>query len=183
MKFLKGCLIVVATLVLIGGAGYLYASSGVKSKPGYAELVMPKGSSVNALVSVKLGPGGVGPARWVFDKIVEYSDHEIDAEARVVKDVLADLNGVQLRVYEVADNREAFDVAIAESVAALQAQNWQTLAKVYEDDERVVVMHNGNNTEIDGVSVMVSTPENAVFINLIGPFDGQAIADAVSQLH
>ena len=183
MKFFKVFLIVVATLLFIGGAGYRYASSGLNSKPGYAKLVMPKGSSANALVSVKLGPGGVGPARWIFEKIVENSDHQIDAEARVVKDVLADLNGVQLRVYEVADNRASFDTAIAESVAALQAQNWQTLAKVYEDDERVVVMHSGNNSQIDGVSVMVSTPENAVFVNLIGPFDGQAIAAAVNQLH
>lgn len=183
MKFLKGFLIVVAALLFIGGAGYLYASSGVKSKPGYAQLVFPSGSSVNALVSVKLGPGGVGPARWVAEKIVANSGHKLDTQARIFTDVLNELNGVQLRVYEVDDNRQAFDSAIAESVAALKAQDWQTVVKVYEDNERVVVMHNGNNTQINGVSVMVSTPENAVFINLIGPFDAQAIDDAVSQLH
>lgn len=183
MKFLKVCLIVVASLLFIGGAGYLYASGGVKSKPGYAELVAPQGASIDAIVSVKLGPGGVGPARWIAEKIAATSGHEFDVSEQAFADVLGELNGIQVRVYEVHNNRQAFDTAIAKSVAGLKEKNWQTLATVREDEERVVVMHTGTDTHIDGVSVMVSNSENAVFVNLIGPFDSRTVLAAANHMH
>lgn len=182
MNALKISLIIVASLLLLSGAGYLYASSGVKSKSGYAKLVTPHGPSVNTLISVNIGPGGVAPTRWLAGKIMEASDSEQEVPALVAKRLLNQLEGLQLRVYEVSGNRQSFDNAIAESVTLLKQKSWETMATIRDGDEHIVVMHTGDDEQINGVSIMVSTQDKAVFVNLIGPFDPQSIADAVSQI-
>ncbi|RBP51263.1 DUF4252 domain-containing protein [Arenicella xantha] len=183
MKALKISLIVLASLLLISGAGYLYASSGVKSKPGYAKLASPQGHSVNASISLNIGPGGVAPVRWLVEKFIASSEQQHELPERIFQRVLKDLEGVQLRVYEIGHNRPAFDQAIAESVAALKQKNWQTLATIRDEDEHVVVMHTGNDEQIDGLSIMLSSHDNAVFLNLIGRFNTQTIAAAVNELN
>ena len=180
MKVLKVSLIVVVSLLLIGGAGYLYASSGIKSKPGYANLVTPR---FNTLLSVNVGPSGLKPVRWLLEQASENSEHVHEMPKRLLKTVMQDLQGVQLRIYDVGNNRQAFDNAIAESVAALKQKNWQTLMTVRESDEQVVVLQYGDDERIAGLSIMVSTPENAVFVNLIGPFDPTEIAETANHIN
>ena len=178
MKALKITLIVLGSLLLIGSAGYLYASSGIKSKPGYAKLAPPHWASVDTLFSVNIGPGGIKPARWLVEKFAEESDLEHDVPERVLKRVLHDLQGVQLRVYEVHDNQHVFINAIAESVVDLKQDNWQTLVAARDGEEHVVAMQYGDEARIDGLSIMASTPDTAVFLNLIGPFDLESITEA-----
>jgi hypothetical protein len=180
---LKAVLVVALALVLITGAGYLYASSGVKSKPGYAKLEMPKGKQFDALITVNLGPGGVGPVKWLVEKISDDSDHEHDMPERVFRSVLPELQGLQLQVYDVKSDTASFEQAITASVAALKAQDWQTLLKVQEDNELVVVMQSEHDRQIEGLSILVSTPDKAVFMNLIGPFDPETIANAANQFN
>ena len=179
MNVLKYLLIYILALVLLLGAGYLYASSGIKSKPGFAQLYSPKGAGVDALVSVNLGPGGVGPIRWIFEQVAEQADHGSDEAEKIISSVLGELNGVQLRVYEVHGNQEFYDRAIDQAAAKLRSENWQVLVKVNEDEDHVLVMHTSSGDMIDGLAVLVSTPDNAVFVNLIGPFDPQSIAEAI----
>lgn len=175
MKFFKYLFIAVITLGLIGGAGYLLASSGIKSNPGYVKLVLPSHSSASAQVAVDLGPNGVRPLRWFIQRVVDDAEY-LELSQRVLLGVLEDLQGVQLRVYEVQGNRPVFDQAINESVARLTQQGWETLIKVQEDNERVVMMQSLDQEQIAGLSLLVSTPENAVFTNLMGPFSPEALA-------
>lgn len=177
MKALKITLIVAGSLLLFGGAGYLYASSGIKSKPGYAKLATPHRDSVTPLFSVSVGPGGVKPARWLLEKIVDDSEHVSDAPERMLRSALQELQGVQLQVYDVGTNRLVYDNAIADSVAKLKRKNWQTLATVRQDDVNVAVLKFGTGELIAGLSIMASTQDKAVFLNLVGPFDTKAIAD------
>lgn len=183
MKALIIILIVVASLALVGGSGYLYASSGITSKTGYAKLGTPTGGSVDTLFSVKVGPGGLEPLKWLFAKVVDNSDHVHDIPKRLFKNVMQELQGVQLRVYDVGNNRQAFDSAIVETVASLKEKNWQTLMTVREGDERIIVLQYGNDESIEGLSVMVSSSDKAMFVNLIGPFDPKAIAETANQLN
>ncbi len=178
MKALKICLITVASLLLIVGAGYLYASSGVKSKLGYAELALPKDENIRPLLAVNIGPGGVKPARWLADKVMVNVDHTGQVPERLLKSVINDIQAVQLRVYEIAGSRNVFDDAIIESVHSLRKKNWQTLATVREEDVKVVVMQYSQGEQLAGLSFMASTPENALFLNLIGPFNPDAIAQS-----
>ena len=183
MKALKITLIIIASLLLIGGAGYLYASSGVKSKPGYAKFATPKGASVDTVLSLNIGPGGVGPARWLVEQIAEGSNHEHEMSERVLRSVLQELQGVQLRIYEVHDNQQVFDDFITESVTALKQESWQTLVRARDGNERIVAMQYGDETQIEGLSIMASTPDTALFLNLIGPFNPESIAESVRQMN
>ena len=180
MKALKIILIVVVSLGVIGGAGYLYASSGIKSKTGYAKLATPR---ANALISVSVGPSGLGPVRWIVEKITDSADFEHKIPKQLLNNVMQELQGVQLRVYDVSGNRHVFDSAIAESIASLTTKGWQALMTVRDGDERIVVMQYGTDDEIEGLSIMVSVPDNAVFLNLIGPFDPRAIAETASKMN
>ena len=59
MKFLKYSFITILSIFLIGSAGYLLASSGIQSKPGYAKLTMPSWFSTDTIVAINLGPRGL----------------------------------------------------------------------------------------------------------------------------
>lgn len=182
MKALKITLIVLGTLVLIGGAGYLYASSGIKSKSGYAELAAVGIKANDAILSVNVGPGGLSPFRWLFEQALEHSDYTADVPEKVLLRALKEIQGVQLRIYDAANNRDIFDSAISETAAALKQKQWQTLMTVRDDDEHIVVLQYLDQDQITGLSIMASTPDKALFINLIGPFDTQAIASTVHEL-
>ena len=174
MNFLKYSFITLLSIVLIGSTGYLLASSGIESKPGYAKLTMPSWFLTDTKIAINLGPKCLKPVRWMINRIVH--DHELELSEQLLLSMLQDLQGVQLRVYEVENNRQVFDQAIDESVATLKQKDWQTILRVREDGEHVVIMKSGNDDSISGVSVLASTPENAVFINLMGHIDPESIA-------
>ncbi|MEM7360873.1 MAG: DUF4252 domain-containing protein [Pseudomonadota bacterium] len=181
MKFFKYLFIAVITLGLIGGAGYLLASSGIKSNPGYVKLVLPSSNSASAQVAVDLGPNGVRPIRWFIQRIADDPERNLELPERLFMGVLDELQGVQLRVYEVQGNREIFEQAINKSAAALTQQGWETLVKVRENNERVVIMQSVDQDQIAGISLLVSTPENAVFTNLMGPFNPESLAEIANR--
>ena len=182
MKILKISLIVIVSVVLIGGTGYLYASSGIKSKTGYADIITPRLNSADALLSINVEPGGVKPARWLLAKMADGANHKNPLPKRAIKSALKSLQGVQLRIYDARDKQDVFDSAIAENVAALKSRRWETLVTVRDDDEQIVVLRYGNDEQIEGLSIMASTPDKALFLNLIGPFDVEGISEQVEQV-
>lgn len=187
MKIFKILFFILLALLLIGAAGYLYASSGVKSKPGYVSFnALPttdNGELIEAMIAINVGPNGVAPMRWVIEKMADQADRVLQTSERVLLSVLQELQGVQLRIYEIRNNRRYIDRAIANSTAELSQNSWQPLVKVRDGEEYLVVMQFGNEQQITAISVMASTPENAVFLNLIGPFNPAAIAATAKQLH
>lgn len=176
MKFLKYTFIAFLTLILIGSAGYLLAAGGIQSKPGYAKLTLPSWLSTNTALALNLGPRGLKPVRWMINRVVETSDQELELSERILINVLQDLQGVQLRIYEVENNRQVFEHAIDASVISLKRDDWQTLLSVREHDKHIVVMQSADEDIISGLSVLVSTPENAVFMNLVGRLNPESIA-------
>lgn len=176
MKFLNYSFISLLTLVLIGGSGYLLAASGMQSKPGYAKLTLPSWLSTNTSVALNLGPRGLKPVRWVINRVLDASNQELELSERILIGVLDDLQGVRLRIYEVENNSQVFEQAIDDSIASLKQKNWQTLLSVQEDDKHIVVMQAEDEGLISGLSVLLSTPENAFFMNLVGQLNPQSIA-------
>ena len=176
MKFLKYTLISLLTIVLIGSTGYLLAASNIESKPGYAKLTMPSWFTTDTIVSLNLGPSGIKPVRWLINSAINASGNELELSEKLLLSLMQDLQGVQLRIYEVDNNRLVFEQAIDASMKTLKQDNWQTLMTVREESNRVVVMQSGEEGIISGLSVLVSTPENAVFINLMGQINPESIA-------
>ena len=182
MKALKIVLVVIGALVLIGGAGYLYASSGIKSKLGYADITPPRVASENALLAVNVGPGGVKPLRWAYEKFAQGSGGQDEVSDRALRSAFSHLQGVQLRVYDASGKRDVFDGAIADTAAALKGRSWETLLTVRDNEEQIMVLQFQDQNKIAGLSIMASTPDKAFFLNLIGPFDIEEIAASVDQL-
>lgn len=184
MKFLKYTLIIIFTLFLIASAGYLLAASGIESKPGYAKLSTPSWFFTDNKIALNLGPIGLKPARWVAKRIIHATDEDLQSAELELLSLLDDIHGLQLRIYNVKDDRSVFEQAIDESVSELKKANWQTLIKVREDDKHIVVMKPGNDDGdiISGLSVLLSTPDNAVFINLVGQLNLEKIALVAAKL-
>lgn len=177
MKAFKIVLITIASLVFICGVGYLYASSGIKSKPGYVDITESPIDAESTEFSLNVGPGGIKPLRWVYEIIAQNVDETDRTSREVFAQVLKELQGVQLRVYDSKDKQPLFDSAIAETTALLKQENWQTLITVRENQDNVEILQLLDQEQISGLSIMVSSPDKAVFLNLIGPFDIDAISD------
>ena len=175
MKFFKFIFVTFFTIVLIGVASYVLATTGIKSKPGYANWVLPSWSLSDTRIAIKVGPVGVKSVRWIVEQIVLDSHADVDVSQRALLGVLKDVDGLQLRIYQVTGNRQKFDQALQASVTALKQEAWETIVSVREDNEHVVVMQSQAAGIISGVTVMVNTPDESIFINLVGQFDPQEI--------
>ena len=176
MNFLKFLFIGLLVLVLVSAAGCVFASGGIKSKPGYAKLTSPNVLLNDTTLALDFGPRSIKSARWIIERFVNATDNESEVPIQLLLSVLNDIQGLQLRIYEVENNQAVIEQAIDESVARLNADEWQTLVKVREEDQRVVIMQSGTEELITGLAVLVSTPEDAVFINLVGPLKPESIA-------
>ena len=182
MTFLKYSLITLLTLILIGTAGYLVASTGVQSKPGYAKSDLPSLFSAKTSVTLNLGPKGLKTARWAIKHLTNNSDHELDLSEQLMLTVILDLQGLQLRLYEVEDNRPVFDKSIDQAIVTLKKGDWRTLLSLREDDKRIVIMQAGSDDLNSGLSVLGSTPESAFFINLVGHLTSESMAKIAKSL-
>ena len=108
MNFLKYTLITLLSIVLLAGAGYLLASSGVEKNPGYAKLTLPSRMSADTVLSLDLGPGGVKPLTWIIERALAASNKTLEMPERVLMGVLPSLQGLQLRIYETDGNQDVF---------------------------------------------------------------------------
>lgn len=166
--------------MLVCTAGYLYASNGIQSKIGYANLEAP---NANAVLSLKLGPRGLAPIKWFFAKALENNEHQNEAQERLVRNVMQELKGAQLRIYDVGSNRQVFDSAIADAVSELKKKGWEPLVVIRDENETVVVLQYGTEQIIEGLSIMANIDDSAVFLNLVGPFDPKTLSDSSQQIY
>ncbi len=182
MKALKISLIVVGVLALLVAGGYLYASSGIKAEPGYAKIKATPLDEQRAALSVSIGPGGVKPLRWIAEQIAEHSEHGDQVPERLLESLADELQGIQFKIYDTHGKRELFDSAISETAAALKQKQWQTLMSMRDKDEQIMVLQYLDNAHIAGLSIMASTQDTAFFLNLVGPFDIDALAAEIENL-
>lgn len=91
-------------------------------------------------------------------------------------DVASAFEGVthmRLRVYE--DIADAFDdVAkfVDDTTQRLEREGWHSVVRVNEDDERVrIYMKPGTNGKLSGLTLMITEPDEAVFINVAGDIE------------
>ncbi len=176
MNFLKYSFITLFTVLLIVGVIYVVASTGIKSQPGYAKFDLPSRPPSFSGIALNVGPLGVKPLQWVVKQIVNDLDAETEAPERILLGTLQEVQGVQLKVYQVRDNRELYDQAVTATIESLKQDAWQTVLVVREDYERIVVMQSERADVISGITLMVTTPEEAVFVNLLGEFNAEEIA-------
>lgn len=112
-----------------------------------------------------------------------------DNEDPEVGQILAGLESIKVRVYNLNGEFEKADSTIDRVSKELRGDSWETLVTVNdnEDNQKVRIFSKTTNDVIDGVVVMVVSPEKeggeAVFINIVGEIDPAKIAKVTETLN
>lgn len=105
-----------------------------------------------------------------------------------VAEILSNLEFIKVRVYQLNGKVEKAVNTVNGVSRKLQAAKWETLVTVNdnEDNQKVRIFSKTTNNIIDGVVVMVVSPEKdageAVFINIVGEIDPDKIAKITDNL-
>jgi hypothetical protein len=108
-----------------------------------------------------------------------------DAE---VAEILSNLEFIKVRVYNLNGKVEKANSTIDRVSKTLRAAQWETLVTVNdnEDNQKVRIFSKTTNDVIDGIVVMVVSPQKeageAVFINIVGEIDPNKIAKITETL-
>jgi hypothetical protein len=82
--------------------------------------------------------------------------------------LLAGIEGVRVRVYEDVRDQRAVTRFIDEASRRLEAAGWNRAVYIADDEDRVRMYMRFENNEVSGMTVMVSSDDEAVFVNIAG---------------
>lgn len=111
-----------------------------------------------------------------------------DNEDPEIGDILSKLDSIKVRVYNLNGELEKANTTVDRVSRNLKTDEWETLVTVNnnEDNQKVRVFSKSTNNVIDGVVVMVVSPEKdggeAVFINIVGEIDPEKIGKVAESL-
>jgi len=114
-----------------------------------------------------------------------------DAEDPEVGNILSNLESIKVRVYNLNGKLEKANSTIDRVSGELRSDKWDTLVTVNdnEDNQKVRIFSKSTEDVIDGVVVMVVSPESedseggeAVFINIVGAIDPENIGKVAKSL-
>jgi len=106
-----------------------------------------------------------------------------------VAEILSNLEFIKVRVYNLNGEVEKANTTIDSVSKKLRADRWETLVTVNdnEDDQKVRIFSKTTNSVIDGIVLMVVSPEKeageAIFINIVGAIDPDKIAKITDNLN
>ena len=109
-------------------------------------------------------------------------------EGPEVGQILSNLEFIKVRVYNLNGKTDKASATLDSVSKELRADKWETLVTVNdnEDNQKVRIFSKTTNEVIDGVVVMVVSPEKeageAVFINIVGEIDPNKIAKITNTL-
>jgi hypothetical protein len=106
-----------------------------------------------------------------------------------VAEMLSSLEFIKVRVYDLNGDVEKANSTIDRVSKTLRSDNWETLVTVNDNEEnqKVRIFSKSTQNVIDGVVVMVVSPEKeageAIFINIVGEIDPSKIAKITDNLN
>ncbi|MFT4636614.1 MAG: hypothetical protein ACI9OI_002417 [Chitinophagales bacterium] len=106
-----------------------------------------------------------------------------------VAKILSNLEFIKVRVYDLKGNVDKATATIDSVSKKLRAEQWKTLVTVNnnEKNQKVRIFSKSTNDVIDGIVVMVVSPQKeageAVFINIVGEIDPNKIAKIAGTLN
>lgn len=106
-----------------------------------------------------------------------------------VGSILSSLESIKVRVYNLNGELEKANSTVDRVSGELKADNWETLVTVNnnEENQKVRIFSKSTSNVIDGVVVMVVSPEKeageAVFINIVGEIDPEKIGKVAETLN
>jgi hypothetical protein len=112
-----------------------------------------------------------------------------DSEDPEMGNILSKLEFIKVRVYNLNGKLEKANSTIDRVSSELRADKWETLVTVNDNEEnqKVRVFSKSTSNVIDGVVVMVVSPEKeggeAIFINIVGQIDPEQIGKVAKTLN
>ena len=167
----KPFLVLCLTTLLISGPSY----ASEKGQIDFADLSSYYGEPK---VEINLSAG-------LMKLIGRFADNE-DPE---IGDVLSKLESIKVRVYSLNGETEKANSTIDRVSSELKDDLWETLVTVNnnEENEKVRILSKSSDDVIDGVVVMVVSPNKnggeAVFINIVGEIDPEEISKVTETLN
>ena len=105
-----------------------------------------------------------------------------------VGDILSKLESIKVRVYNLNGKLDKANATVDRVSKKLRSDKWETLVTVNDNEEnqKVRIFSKSTNDVIDGVVVMVVSPEKeggeAVFINIVGEIDPEKVGKVAESL-
>lgn len=151
---------VVTHLVLLGSLLLSLSACGIsapRSSEGFAELDSPGIFDTDNIVNLSIGP-----------TLLRFAAAHIDDDPKI-GDLLRDLNGVRIRVYEIARNSEQVKLRVAGMQSKLQQSGWEPVVLVREEGEETHLLVKMKNERIVGLTLLAMEEDSeVVVINLMG---------------
>lgn len=112
-----------------------------------------------------------------------------DSDDPELAQILSSLQSIKVRVYNLNGQLEKANSTVDRVSSELKSDRWETLVTVNDNEEnqKVRIFSKSTDDVIDGVVVMVVSPEEAdggeaVFINIVGEIDPNKIAKVTETL-
>jgi hypothetical protein len=111
-----------------------------------------------------------------------------NSEDPEIGNILSNLESIKVRVYNLNGKLEKANSTIDRVSSKLKKDKWETLVTVNnnEENQKVRIFSKSTSNVIDGVVVMVVSPEKeggeAVFINIVGQIDPEQIGKVAKTL-
>jgi hypothetical protein len=155
------------TAVLITGCGLTAPRSG----EGYADL-----ESLGVLDTDRTMALSIGPT------LLHFAARYIDDEPEIAE-MLRKLEGVRIRIYEIDGDAGRVALRMYNMSSHLQADGWQPVVLVREDNEETHMLVWIKDDRIRGLTVLTSDGESeAVVVNLMGEIDPRNFSDLMIAL-
>lgn len=141
----------------------------LKALPGYADFGQL--SSVYGEPKVMINIGG-----FLLGFVAAAAQDDPEAA-----EMLKGLEGVRVNIYSTEGQVTPALEHVASVKSMLQGQKWEPIVQVNEDDEQVQIFMKADGKGMQGLTVMVVNPEEAVFVNILGSIDPDQLGKVMKQ--
>ena len=142
-----------------------------RSSEGYADLDSLGVMDTDRVINISLGP-----------TVLHFAARYIDDDPEV-RDLLRNLDGVRVRIYEVDGDVQKVAVRMENMSTNLQQDGWEPVMLVREQDEQVHMLMRMVDGEIRGMTVLVLDGDSeAVIVNLMGEIKPEQFSDVMVAL-
>ena len=151
----------------LGGCGI----TAPRSSAGFADFDSPGWADTDRRLALSFGP-------TVLRLAHRHTDDDPGTQA-----ILAGLDGVRVRIYDIDGDSERVAGRLAASSRELEAEGWTSIALVKGDGQQTHMLARSEGGRMEGLVVLATEADGeVVMVNLIGDLRPEHYADAMAAL-
>ena len=159
------------SIILLAAAVTACGFTAPKSSEGYADLDSLGMFDTDIVMTLSFGPAVLNIASAFVDEDPE------------IKQLMRDLDGVRIRIYEVDGDATKVAARMSGMSDNLVEDGWEPVMVIREEDEQVHMLIRTVNQQIKGLTVLVMEDnEEAVIVNVMGDIRPEQFSDVMVAL-